>query len=112
MNEFIFVVAYLATAFMGLFGFIIVPIVSIWIGLVAGEVFHLPFAGTARKFWQKWLIMWPLKKLWGFVNKAGGKFFAAAWRGFVIVTKRLFAAAGRGAKIVWSKTRARLRGTP
>jgi hypothetical protein len=118
MNEVIFAALYLFTSLFGLLGFIIVPILSLWIGLWFAEFFlsFIPVVGhlfakvphMLRHFLQKWLILWPLGKLW----KLGGKLFGAAGRGFVIVMKWFGGAAWRGACRLGNATRSRLRGTP
>lgn len=57
-------------------------------------------------------ITWPFKKLWGLAGKGAKKTLEATWKGFIVAIKRLFAAALRGMRIVFSALWSSLRGTP
>lgn len=78
---------------------------------------RLPLMGSylakvPRWFREKYvfLLLWPFKTLWGLMGKGAQKTLEAAWRGFVIVLKRLFAAAWRGVMIILAAVWSRLRG--
>lgn len=84
-----------------------------------GKWLAAPFHWLRTKY--VFVLMWPFKKIWGLMSSAAKKSVEAAWRGFVIVIKWLFAAAWRGVVIVsaaaWQgvknlagRARSRLRG--
>lgn len=126
MNEVIFVALYATIAILGLLSFIILPVLSLWIALAFVELVLsiIPVAGESlakvphllRHLLEKWVILWPLKKLAALGGKGAEKTLEAAWRGFIIVLKRLLAAAGRGMRTVfaalWSRLRAILARQP